>query len=366
MLEQLPSAQENRVPENPASSDSLGRVQREEPPPQGGESAEPPGPLVDWKLAMKRAIRSSAELRRRLKLPPNNELGTAESFPTFVPLELLSRIQPGDPDDPILKQVLATTDENAVLTSFVADPVGDRDAEVALGLLKKYERRALMITTGACAIHCRYCFRREFPYEASSGIHERWASSLDYLRRDNSVEEVLLSGGDPLTLSDEKLEELIGQIESVPHVRRLRIHSRLPIAIPQRVNEEFVSILKASRLTTWFVIHCNHAAEIDEHVAEALGRLLQSGIPVLNQAVLLSGVNDSVTALADLSTELIDLGVQPYYLHQLDQVRGAHHFWVSEERGEELVNELREILPGYAVPRYVKEIPGRSGKTPIA
>ncbi len=330
---------------------------------------------------MRRAIRSADELRRRLRLPPACDVvAKAESaFSTFVPLEFLSRIQPQSPSDPLLRQVLPTAMEMDVRPGFVSDPVADRASHVGGGLLQKYRRRSLLITTGVCGVHCRYCFRREFDYSArdddEAGIGDeagaddastgRWDAALRHLRRDDSIDEVILSGGDPLTIDDEKLARLIGQLESIPTIKRLRLHSRMPIVIPQRVTGPLVERLRQSRLACWVVIHCNHPQELDHPTLGSLARLIDAGLPVLNQAVLLSGVNDSVDILEALCRKLIDHRVQPYYLHQLDRVAGAGHFEVSVERGAAIVAELRRRLPGYGVPQYVAEIAGMSHKQPI-
>ena len=321
---------------------------------------------VSWQTAMKRAIRSVKELRARLGLPPDAAAEAAESFPTFVPLELLRRIEQGNPYDPILRQVLASPLETHRQPGYRSDPVGDLQADVGAGLLHKYPGRALLVTHGACAVHCRYCFRREFPYSNIATSRQRWKPALKLIRKDDSISEVLLSGGDPLTLSDAVIDELITAIEEIGHVRRLRIHTRLPIVIPQRVTERLIDRLSNSRLSVWMVVHSNHAQEIDQRVAESLVRIRQAGLPVLNQSVLLSGVNDDIPTLEQLSLRLIDLGVQPYYLHQLDRVLGAGHFWVEPDRGRQLMAGLRERLPGYAVPQYVVEIAGKKSKTPIA
>lgn len=319
---------------------------------------------------MKHAIRSTGELRRRLNLQPLADERAAvaaaeDTFPTFVPLEFLSRIRPGDPHDPILKQVLSVADEVASAGGFVSDPVGDLGAVAAPGLLHKYDRRALVITTGACGVHCRYCFRREFPYSESGSQRQSWQPAIDYLRAHVEIDEVLLSGGDPLTLVDDRLFELISAIESIPHVRRLRLHTRMPVVIPQRVTGELVDRLVASRLAVWVVIHCNHAQELDSTVFAATDAMIDRGLPLLNQAVLLRGVNDSADALEQLCRELVDHRIQPYYLHQLDRVRGAEHFEVSVSVGRALVEQLRDRLPGYAVPNYVVEQAGERCKTPL-
>ncbi|MEO1526050.1 MAG: EF-P beta-lysylation protein EpmB [Planctomycetota bacterium] len=319
----------------------------------------------EWQIAMKRAIRSQRELRRRLGLPEAPDADAAERFPTFVPLEMLARIRPGDANDPILRQVLADERETDQQPGFTADPVGDLDASVAGGLIHKYHGRALLVTHGACAVHCRYCFRREFPYSETGSRRENWKPALESIRSDGTIEEVLLSGGDPLTLTDASLDRLVTSLEEIAHVRRLRLHTRLPIAIPQRITENLVARLTESRLVTWVVIHCNHAQEIDSAVTRATDRMINAGLPVLNQSVLLAGVNDHADTLVELSKALVDRRIQPYYLHQLDRVQGSAHFLVPEQRGHELVEEMRRRLPGYAVPQYVAEHAGAANKTPL-
>lgn len=328
---------------------------------------------VPWTQAMRRAIRSAAELRQRVGLPPlQSQIDAAErDFPTFVPLEFLSRIRPGDPRDPLLMQVLPVVEETFASPGFVSDPVGDDAARVAPQLLQKYFGRALVVTTGVCGVHCRYCFRRQFDYSnsatnqlAADQGHASWENAVEYLRENDSIDEVILSGGDPLTLSDSRLDRLISELEAIPHVRRLRIHSRMPIVIPQRVTLELVQRLQQSRLATWMVIHCNHPQEIDAAVDAAIALMVDHGIPVLNQAVLLAGVNDDVSVLATLCRQLVNRRVQPYYLHQLDRVAGAAHFEVAVHRGKAIVEALRAELPGYAVPTYVTEVEGAESKVP--
>jgi EF-P beta-lysylation protein EpmB len=271
-----------------------------------------------------------------------------------------------DPADPLLRQVLPLGEEVVPQAGFVADPVGDDSAKLSAGLLQKYQSRALLITTGACAVHCRYCFRRHFPYSESPRSPADWQPALDRIAADPAIDEVLLSGGDPLTLVDAQLAELARRIADIPHVQRLRIHTRLPIVIPQRVTEELIGWLRGTRLAPIVVVHANHPQEIDEVAAAALSRLVDRGIPVLNQAVLLRGVNDNAEALIGLSRRLVRLRVMPYYLHQLDRVAGAAHFEVPIARGLELIELLRRALPGYAVPRYVQEIAGENHKHVLA
>jgi EF-P beta-lysylation protein EpmB len=321
-----------------------------------------------WQQELAEAVRDLDELCSLLELPDDFRHGAAAAirqFPLLVPRSFLARMTPGDPTDPLLLQVLPVAAEGRDQSGFANDPVGDDAAEVVPGLLQKYAGRALLITTGACAVHCRYCFRRHYPYELAPRQLADWEPAFDALRRDATIHEVLLSGGDPLTLTDGRLSALIDALEAIPHLARLRIHTRLPIVLPARVTETLLERLRASRLTTYMVLHANHPRELSGDCADAVRRIVRSGCPTLNQAVLLRGVNDDAEVLAELSERLIDLGVLPYYLHQLDRVRGAAHFEVPVERGRELVATLASRLPGYAVPRYVQELAGAASKTPI-
>jgi len=273
---------------------------------------------------------------------------------------------PGDPHDPLLRQVLATADEDHSPPGFGDDPVGDEEATLSPGLIRKYRSRALLITTGACAIHCRYCFRRHFPYHSAPKSVDDWQAALDEVAEDEQIDEVILSGGDPLTLVDSTLAGLAERIARIDHVQRLRIHTRLPIVIPQRVTTELLNWLRATPLATIMIVHANHPSEIDDDVAQSLAKFVDAGIPVLNQSVLLRGVNDDIDALVGLSRRLVNLRVMPYYLHQLDRVRGAAHFEVPLARGMKLVEDMRQHLPGYAVPRFVREIAGERSKRLLA
>ena len=320
-----------------------------------------------------------SELYEILRLPPpggTDKTSVDEAtrdFSVFAPREYVARMQPGDLRDPLLMQVLPVAAETQVVDGFGKDPVGDLAAadltaggsgDELNGILQKYTGRALLITTGACAVHCRYCFRRHFPYEQTPRGRDAWQPAIERIAADDSLEEVILSGGDPLTLRDVWLKQLVEQIAQIPHVTRLRVHTRLPIMIPSRVNEELLDWLTGTRLTPVMVIHANHARELmGEDVESAIGRLVGAGVPVLNQAVLLRGINDRVTALADLSRQLVSLRVIPYYLHQLDRVAGAAHFEVPVATGRQLVKQLRAQVPGYMVPRYVVENAGQSSKT---
>ncbi len=328
-----------------------------------------PSELPRWQGAMKTAIRDPAELCQRLRLP-NRIRDAAEragqGFPLFAPLGYVAKMVPGDPLDPLLLQVLPVAAELDEQTGFTSDPVGDAAAHLEPGLLHKYPGRVLLVTTGACAIHCRYCFRRHFPYAETPHSVEAWRPALDQIARDASVEEVILSGGDPLTLVDSQLEQLVIALERIPHLQRLRVHTRLPIVIPERVTTELLAWLRGSRLTPVVVVHANHPSELVGDVSEALSRLVDAGIPTLNQSVLLRGVNDDVETLAELSRRLVNLRVMPYYLHQLDRVTGAAHFEVPTTEGLELLARLRTMLPGYAIPRYVTDLPGEPSKRELS
>lgn len=310
-------------------------------------------------------------------------------FPLRVPRGFVARMRPGDPHDPLLAQVLPRWAEEEVVPGFTRDPLGEQgrpgqgpgagaDAgsdgcgpSPRPGLLQKYRGRALLVVTGACAVHCRYCFRRHFPYgdhlagrDAVPG-EEPWAAALDHLGRDASLTEIILSGGDPLVLTDDRLAALAGRLAAIPHLRRLRVHSRMPVVLPERVDGDLLAWLAGTRLAPVLVLHANHPREIDGAVLTALGHLRRAGVTLLNQAVLLAGVNDDAGTLAELSERLFEGGVLPYYLHLLDPVAGAAHFDVPEQRGRELVAELTARLPGYLVPRLVREVEGAPAKVPV-
>lgn len=342
---------------------SLTRINSEVSP-----EAEPRGDINEssWHRSLARAIRDPDELIHRLGLP--DELRPAARagsrlFPLLVPESFLRRIAPGHPEDPLLRQVMPLDAEHHSAGGFRTDAVDDARFRIAPGLLKKYRGRALLIATGSCAVHCRYCFRRHYPYGEEPRRLDDWEAALEALRRDDSIEEVLLSGGDPLLLTDRRLGDLIDRLEPIPHLRRLRIHTRLPIVLPDRVTTELLERLIACRMKTVLVVHANHAVELVDDCADSVRRLVEAPLTVLNQAVLLRGVNDSVEAQCELASTLIELGVMPYYLHQLDRVAGAAHFEVPVATGRAILQEMRRRLPGYAVPRYVQEIPGEPHKT---
>ncbi len=320
-----------------------------------------------WQQELARGIADPHELLRLLDIAPASlpERVLLDSpFLMKVPHAYAARMRRGDAGDPLLRQVLPIDSETHDVPGYVADPVGDLQAEAVPGVLRKYRGRALLITTGACAIHCRYCFRRVFPYSGSHAAIDRWRAALDYLRGDPSICEVILSGGDPLTLGDAKLAELVQELDDIPHLARLRLHTRLPIVLPARIDDGLLAWLRRSRLQKVVVVHANHANEIDDEVAEALRRLHAAGVVLLNQAVLLAGVNDDAGALGDLSEAVFAAGVLPYYLHLLDRVAGAAHFDVEISRALQIMDKVRATLPGYLVPRLVRELAGSPSKVP--
>jgi EF-P beta-lysylation protein EpmB len=295
------------------------------------------------------------------RLLPSGDTG----FPLRVPEGFLSRMRHGDVNDPLLRQVLPGAAELRDAPGFGADAVGDRAASRAPGVIHKYRGRVLLIATGACAVNCRYCFRRHFPYGEELAARDRWRAALAYIAGHSDIEEVILSGGDPLALTTARLTELTDALANIPHVRHLRIHTRLPVVLPERVDDELLGWLGRLPWPTALVIHANHGNEIDDSVRDALRALRAAGVTLLNQSVLLRGVNDDAETLAELSRRLYEAGVLPYYLHLLDRVRGTAHFEVAEDRARQLHKQLLASLPGYLVPRLVREIAGESSKTPV-
>jgi len=323
----------------------------------------------DWQQSLRDAVRDPAELCRLLELDPGliePARAAARAFALRVPREFVARMRKGDPGDPLLRQVLPLDEELGSLPGFSADPLAEGSCNPAPGLIHKYHGRVLLIVSGACAVNCRYCFRRHFPYADNAPGRARWSQTLDYVARRSEVTEVILSGGDPLAASDALLAWLVERIAEIPHVRRLRVHTRLPIVIPDRVTPACLDWLTGSRLRTALVLHSNHAQELDATVEAALHRLRERAVPLFNQSVLLRGVNDSVDALAELSERLFDCGVTPYYLHLLDPVDGAAHFGVDEDRARRLHDAIRRRLPGYLVPRLARETAGGPYKLLLA
>ena len=321
-----------------------------------------------WQHIQARAIRDPAELLALLELPTRllpAARRAAARFPLRVTRSYAAQMEKGNPDDPLLRQVLPLAAELEPAGEFSRDPVGDLTAMPAPGLLHKYAGRVLLVTTGACAIHCRYCFRRHFPYADANPATSDWQASLDYIATDKTISEVILSGGDPLSLSDSRLAALASQLAAIPHLQRLRLHTRLPVVLPERIDAALLGWLGDCPLQTVLVVHVNHARELGPAVCEALDRLRNCGVWLFNQAVLLRGVNDSVAALGELSEHLFAAGVQPYYLHQLDRVQGAAHFEVPDAEARRLLRELRAALPGYLVPQLVRDQAGQASKIPL-
>lgn len=302
-------------------------------------------PLSDY-------LQLSPELKKRLLDRPR--------FTLNLPRRLAEKIAKNTLDDPILRQFVPLQEELTPLPGFVADPVQDKQFRKTKKILHKYQGRALLIASSACAMHCRYCFRQNFPYETEEkGFEEE----LAYIRQDESLSEIILSGGDPLSLSDKALAALFHSLNEIPHLKRIRFHTRFPIGIPERIDDSFLHLLASSSKQIFFVIHCNHPIELDADVCSALKKIQRLGIPVLNQSVLAKGVNDEEKILLALSEALINAGILPYYLHQLDPVEGAGHFALPDTRGAELIRHIQENLSGFGVPRHVREEPGHPSKT---
>lgn len=321
-----------------------------------------------WQTEMAEAVRDPRELLALLDLDPSllePARQAAAAFPLRVPRAFLARMRKGDPADPLLRQVLPLGEELQEVPGYVRDPVGDMPSVAAKGLLHKYQGRVLLITTGACGVHCRYCFRRHFPYSEENARSGEWQEALDYLQGDTSINEVILSGGDPLSLNDERLAALARSLEAIPHIKRLRIHTRQPVVLPSRVDDALLGWLSACRLQKVVVLHTNHAREMDPAVREACARLRGAGATLLNQTVLLRGVNDTAETLSELSEALFAAQVLPYYLNLLDPVAGAAHFDVTETEALALMEALRARLPGYLVPKLVREVPGAPSKMPV-
>jgi EF-P beta-lysylation protein EpmB len=329
----------------------------------------PPLPAPDWRHQWRDAVRDPRELLALLgldALAARISDAAAAQFPLRVPRAFVARMRHGDAGDPLLRQVLPLDDEDRIVPGFGLDAVGDGAARTAHGVLQKYRGRALLVATGSCAVHCRYCFRRHFDYAADTAASNGWAQAIARIAADPTIDEVLLSGGDPLALATPKLAELTTALAVIPHLKRLRIHTRLPVVLPDRVDESLLAWLRSLPWPVTVVVHANHANEFDDAVDAALARLRAAGATLLNQAVLLRGVNDDVDALAALSERGHRAGVLPYYLHQLDRVQGTAHFEVDDARAIALHRALAARLSGYLVPRLVRELPGDPGKRPLS
>ncbi len=314
-----------------------------------------------WRQIQRQNFTSWGALALFLELDPLLGLPNPP-FPLNLPRRLAEKIEKNQPNDPILLQFVPQQEEQAVTAGFVSDPVQDLRFRKEPKLLQKYQGRALLVTTSACAMHCRYCFRKNFSYETS---RKDFSQEIASIAQDSSLKEVILSGGDPLSLADETLQDLLQKISSLSHIERIRFHTRFPIGIPERIDASFLQMLEKTTKQVFFVIHANHPKELDQDVLLALKQIQRLGIPVLNQSVLLRGVNDNIETLQTLCETLINHGILPYYLHQLDKVEGAAHFSVEKTKGKELIQELTKRLSGYGIPKYVAEIAGETSKTPL-
>ncbi len=323
----------------------------------------------NWQSQLSDLITDPLELLELLQLSPEQLLSGAilasQQFKLRVPRAFVAKMQPLDPLDPLLLQVLPHHLELEEHAGFVTDPLDEEAANHIPGVLHKYQSRFLLTLTGACAVHCRYCFRRHFPYQENLPKNDDWLNIQAYLDNQPQINEVILSGGDPLTLSNRKLAVWIERLETIAHLKILRIHSRVPIVIPDRLDQELISLLKNSRLRIILVVHSNHPAELDELTCAQLSSLAEHDILVLNQAVLLKGVNDSAATLIALSHRLFEARVMPYYLHVLDKVKGAQHFDLDPAQIEHIYKDVLASLPGYLVPKLVREIAGEKNKTPL-
>lgn len=320
-----------------------------------------------WQQELANAFKDSDSLLEYLQIASENlpDPIVKNNFPTLVTQHFASLFKKGDPNDPLLKQVLSVKSENLNVEGFTLDPLEENQATQVPGIIHKYQGRVLMLPTSACAIHCRYCFRRHYDYTQDTPFRERIRQSLDYIRQHPDIEEIILSGGDPLTLADSQWKELIDQIATIPNIKRLRIHTRLPVVLPSRITADFIKQLSCLPFQIVMVLHINHAKEISLPLQAICKQLTSAKVTLLNQSVLLAGVNDDLTTLKSLSEQLFKLNILPYYLHLLDPVQGVAHFDVPQEKAKKLLTELSNNLPGYLVPKLVREEATKPAKTII-
>lgn len=322
----------------------------------------------DWLYQLGDVITDPDELLHLLSLNQHPVLPEGRDarrlFPLRVPRAFAARMKPGDANDPLLLQVLTVREEFIAAPGFTTDPL-DEQQSVVPGLLHKYRNRALLLVKGGCAVNCRYCFRRHFPYQDNQGNKTNWRFALDYIAQHPELDEIIFSGGDPLMAKDHEIDWLIGQIEQISHIKRLRIHSRLPVVIPARITTDLCQSFTDSRLQILLVTHINHPNEIDEPLRHSMVKLRTAGVTLLNQSVLLRGINNDADVLAALSNALFDAGILPYYLHVLDKVQGAAHFMVDDDEARELIKALLSKVSGYLVPKLAREIGGEASKTPL-
>jgi len=332
------------------------------------QSSVQPQAEQSWNKVLAGATKGVKSLLDQLDLSVsdlNDRQQACLDFPLLVPQPFIDKMEKGNASDPLLLQVLPQSSELESAEGFINDPLAEKHSNLQKGLIHKYHGRVLVLLSTGCAVNCRYCFRRHFPYQENRIGKNDWQAILDYVAKDNSIEELILSGGDPLMLNDQQLGKFIKQAEAIPHLQRLRIHTRLPVVIPQRITPKFVEILQSTRFDCAIVLHINHSYELDEKLILALSNLRKAGITLLNQAVLLRGINDCLSDQTELSKALFKAGVLPYYLHLLDKVKGAHHFEVSEKDAQLLHQQLLLNLSGYLVPKLVREESGKGSKTPV-
>lgn len=322
-----------------------------------------------WQEELKTLIQCPKALLEQLGLGSEalpDAIKASTHFPLRVTQPYAARIKKGDPQDPLLLQVLPLGAELESPADFVPDPLAEAEFQPVPGIVHKYASRVLFIAATQCAINCRYCFRRHFPYDDHKLGRADWQQALAYVKQRGEINEVILSGGDPLSLSDKQLAWLAEEIAAIPHIKRLRIHTRYPIILPSRITDSLIRALTATRLRVIMVVHCNHAQEVDSEVRHGISLLLKAQLTILNQTVLLKGINDKSEILASLSETLFDCGVHPYYLHLQDRVKGTAHFLVEDDRAKAIYRDLLTLLPGYLVPKLVRENPHEKSKTPIA
>lgn len=319
---------------------------------------------LSWQKILAKGFNSVSDLLSFLEIPAEQGSLIAEKlFPSRIPHAFAMRMQKGNINDPLLKQVLASVSELNDVSGYDTDPLDEINANPLKGLIHKYKGRVLLTLTGSCAINCRYCFRRHFPYQDNNPGRNGWLPIYDYIQQDSSITEVILSGGDPLLASDAVLSELINHLERIPHIHTLRIHTRIPVVFPARMEQDLLTILANTRLHKVIVLHCNHPNELDDSVREVCTNLRAIGCHLLNQSVLLAGVNDDAATLAALSQALFNYGVMPYYLHVLDKVKGAAHFDLPLAKAQAIYTDLQRLVPGYLLPKLAKEEPGKQSKT---
>lgn len=324
--------------------------------------------FINWQEQLAQAITSPEQLLNLLELDNRllpDSLRASRDFALRVPHSFIARMERGNPEDPLLKQILPIGQECKTVKGYGVDPLAEQFQNPCNGVIHKYSGRLLLVTSSVCAVNCRFCFRRHYPYSDNHLGGENWQKALDYIASDPTIHEVILSGGDPLATNDKRLLKMTEALNAIDHVKTLRIHSRFPIIIPERITDDLIQWFAGQRLKAVMVVHCNHANEIDTSVINAMNKLREAGVTLLNQSVLLKGVNDHSDTLTQLSHALFNAGILPYYLHVLDPVQGAAHFDVPDETARQLVQEMAAQCSGYLVPKLVREIPGKPGKTQI-